>query len=510
VPRPRESEALVSLLLADGGATRPTALRGPGGFGKSSLAAALCHDDRLIEAFDDGILWTTLGPAPNLLAEMQKLYGALTGERPGFVDVDDASRELAQRLEGKNCLIVIDDAWSPAHLRPFLFAGGPKQLVTTRVFDVAMGCERIDLDRMEDDESLQLLLTRAELQPADAGAYRRLARRLGDWPLTLKLAGSAIRQRVARGDTPERALDFVERALDKRGMTAFDRDGAIDRGATVESTLAPSLGLLGAEAERRYTELAVFVDAEAVPLAAVEALWQLDDFDTEDLARRLDDLALAELDLRRGTLRVHSRVLVGHLHVVPLLPDFLARYPEVNVDLMMSNRVIDVVEQNIDVDIRIGKLVDSSLVARKLATSERIVCAAPRYLDKHAAIEAPADLAAHNCLTYRINVGRTVWRFLDAAGALQEIPVTGNLTMDNGYALLSATLAGAGVALMPDWSVRDDLAAGRLRRILPGFRASHVEFDNGIYAVFQKSRHMSAKVRAFIDYLAEAFEQRLR
>ena len=221
--------------------------------------------------------------------------------------------------------------------------------------------------------------------------------------------------------------------------------------------------------------------------------------------------SVAELQAQpRGTLRVHSRVLVGHLHVVPLLPDFLARYPEVNVDLMMSNRVIDVVEQNIDVDVRIGKLVDSSLVARKLATSERVVCAAPRYLAAHPAIEAPADLAAHNCLTYRINVGRTVWRFLDGGGALEEIPVTGNLTMDNGYALLSATLAGAGVALMPDWSVRDDLAAGRLRRILPGYRASHVEFDNGIYAVFQKSRHMSAKVRAFIEYLAEAFEARLR
>jgi len=221
--------------------------------------------------------------------------------------------------------------------------------------------------------------------------------------------------------------------------------------------------------------------------------------------------SVAELQAQpRGTLRVHSRVLVGHLHVVPLLPDFLARYPEVNVDLMMSNRVIDVVEQNIDVDVRIGKLVDSSLVARKLATSERVVCAAPRYLAAHPVIEAPADLAAHNCLTYRINVGRTVWRFLDGGGALEEIPVTGNLTMDNGYALLSATLAGAGVALMPDWSVRDDLAAGRLRRILPGYRASHVEFDNGIYAVFQKSRHMSAKVRAFIEYLAEAFEARLR
>ena len=211
----------------------------------------------------------------------------------------------------------------------------------------------------------------------------------------------------------------------------------------------------------------------------------------------------------RGTLRVHSRVLVGHLHVMPVLPEFLARYPDVSVDLSMSNRVIDVVEQNIDVDIRIGKLVDSSLVARKLASSERVVCAAPRYLDAKPPIASPGGLAAHNCLTYRINVGRTVWRFLDAAGVLEEIPVEGSFTTDNGYALLSAALAGAGVALMPDWSVRDHLAAGRLRRLLPDYRASHIEFDNGIYAVFQKSKHMSAKVRAFIDYLATSFEQRL-
>jgi DNA-binding transcriptional LysR family regulator len=220
--------------------------------------------------------------------------------------------------------------------------------------------------------------------------------------------------------------------------------------------------------------------------------------------------SVAELQAQpRGTLRVHSRVLVGHLHIVPLLSEFLARYPQITVDLLMSNRVIDVVEQNIDVDIRIGKLVDSSLVARKLAASERVVCAAPAYLKGRTPVAHPTDLAGHNCLTYRINVGRTVWRFLDGAGTLQEIPVQGSLTTDNGYALLNATLAGVGVALMPDWSVRDHLASGRLVRLLPGYRVSHIEFDNGIYAVFQKSRHMSAKVRAFIDYLAAAFEQRL-
>ena len=89
----------------------------------------------------------------------------------------------------------------------------------------------------------------------------------------------------------------------------------------------------------------------------------------------------------------------------------------------------------------------------------------------------------------------------------QEIPVAGNLQSDNGEALLDATLAGVGVALMPDWAVRDELAAGRLQRLLPDYRVSHIEFDNGIYAVFQQSRHMSAKVRAFIDFLAETFRE---
>jgi DNA-binding transcriptional LysR family regulator len=122
-------------------------------------------------------------------------------------------------------------------------------------------------------------------------------------------------------------------------------------------------------------------------------------------------------------------------------------------------------------------------------------------------VAAPADLAGHNCLTYRINVGQTVWRFIDGAGAMQEVQVGGSLQSDNGLALLSATLAGVGVALMPDWAVRDELADGRLVRLLPGYRVSHIEFDNGVYAVYQRSL-MSAKVRAFIDFLEATFKQR--
>jgi DNA-binding transcriptional LysR family regulator len=207
----------------------------------------------------------------------------------------------------------------------------------------------------------------------------------------------------------------------------------------------------------------------------------------------------------RGTLRVHSRMLVGHLIVVPALPAFLARHPELKVDLLLSNGTVDLVERNIDVDIRIGKLNDSSLVARRLAAAERVLCAAPAYLDAHPRVAAPSDLAAHNCLTYRINVGQTVWRFIDATGTMEEVQVGGSLQSDNGLALLSATLAGVGVALMPDWAVRDPIREGRLVRLLPGLRVSHIEFDNGVYAVYQRTL-MSAKVRAFIDFLAATFE----
>lgn len=232
----------------------------------------------------------------------------------------------------------------------------------------------------------------------------------------------------------------------------------------------------------------------------------------EQLLYQLQDAneSVAQLQAQpRGTLRVHSRMLIGHLHVIPVLPTFLAQNPEIKVDLLLSNRVVDLVEDNIDVDIRIGKLVDSSLVARKLAPAQRFLCAAPAYLDRRPAVEKPSDLTAHNCLTYRINLGRTVWRFLDAGDALEEIPVSGNLQTDNGLALLAATRTGVGIALMPDWSVRRDIEAGQLRRLLPQYRVSHIEFDNGVYAVFQKSRHLSAKVRAFVDFLATALEERL-
>ena len=211
----------------------------------------------------------------------------------------------------------------------------------------------------------------------------------------------------------------------------------------------------------------------------------------------------------RGVLRVHSRMLIGEHFVVPALPAFLARYPDITVDLSLSNGVVALVEQNFDIDIRIGKLVDSSLIARKLTSSARIVCASPDYLAKHAAVLQPQDLAEHNCLTYRINLGQTVWRFRSSDDRVIEVPVDGSFRTDNGQSLLNMIKAGLGVGLMPDWSIRDELASGALVRLFPEYQVSHIEFENGVYAVYQKTRQATTKVKLFVDHLLASFRQRL-
>ncbi|HEY4957748.1 MAG TPA: NB-ARC domain-containing protein, partial [Caldimonas sp.] len=306
VARDDVSATLTDWLLAPDRAGA-IALRGAGGFGKTTLATALCHDERVIEAFDDGILWVTLGQSPNLLNETVKVFAALTGERPGFIDEDDAARELAGKLADKNCLIVIDDAWHAGHARRFLLGGpGCAHLVTTRLTEVAPDARTVDVDRMTAAQALELLAARSGADDLDAASSLQLVTRLGRWPLAVKLAGSAMRQRSQRGDSTAKALDYVKRALDKRGITAFDRSDTDERSDAVALTIGASLDLLDAVERRRCIELAVFPEDKAIPLQAVAHLWRCDDLDGEDLARRLDELALVELDLRQGHLRMHD------------------------------------------------------------------------------------------------------------------------------------------------------------------------------------------------------------
>lgn len=232
----------------------------------------------------------------------------------------------------------------------------------------------------------------------------------------------------------------------------------------------------------------------------------------EQLLQQLADANRSVTQLQtkpQGVLRVHSRMLVGQLMVLPNLPEFLALYPDITIDLMVSNTIAPVMDQGTDVDIRIGSLDDSSLIARKLTSSERLVVATRDYLTKNPPLRTPQDLSQHNCLTYRINLGATVWRFKDSEDRVEEVPIRGNVRTDFGYALVELTRAGAGVALLPDWSVRQDLADGRLVRLFEEYRVSHIDFDNGVYAVFPSARQTSLKLRLFVDFMANVFRREL-
>lgn len=202
----------------------------------------------------------------------------------------------------------------------------------------------------------------------------------------------------------------------------------------------------------------------------------------------------------RGTLRVSAPMSFGVRHLGPLVAEFMARYPELNVEMILNDRMVDIVEDGFDLAIRIAKLPDSSLIARKLCPGRRVVCASPAYWRRHGIPKTPADLKGHNCLMYTYLLSPGELRFDGPAGPL-TIPVAGTLHSNNGDILRSAALAGIGFYFAPTFLVGDDVRAGRLERVLP-------EYDDtslSIYAVYPHNRHLSAKVRAFIDFLAERF-----
>ncbi len=203
----------------------------------------------------------------------------------------------------------------------------------------------------------------------------------------------------------------------------------------------------------------------------------------------------------RGTLRLDVPTTFGRLYIVPLLPDFLARYPEMRVNMTLNDRFIDPVEEAVDLVIRIGELTDSSLIVRRLAANRRVVCGAPAYFERHGQPRRPADLIGHNCLVYTYRAARNDWSFVSQDSATKTpivVRVEGNLETNNAEALLVAAMDGLGLGLFPLWLAGPGLVAGRLQRALPNFHAP----DSAIYALYPPGRHLSPKVRSFVDFLA--------
>lgn len=226
----------------------------------------------------------------------------------------------------------------------------------------------------------------------------------------------------------------------------------------------------------------------------------------ERCRRILDDLDEANLlvgslqAVPRGTLRVSAPLSFGIGHLAQCLPGFLERCPEIRLEMGYTDRYVDLVEEGWDVSVRIGRLADSSLIIRRLAPVRLLAAASPDYIARRGMPQRPEDLAGHDCLTGS-GTGRRDWRLGDAEGNSVSVEVNGRFTADNGDALRIMAEAGMGIVLLPTFFLGDGIRAGRLVPLPECFQGP----EAALHAAYPHGRHLSPKVRAFVDYLAEIF-----
>ena len=208
----------------------------------------------------------------------------------------------------------------------------------------------------------------------------------------------------------------------------------------------------------------------------------------------------------RGTIRLTCSTSFGVPHLAPAIGAFQARYPDVRFDISASSRFVDLVEEGLDLAIRIGDLGNPNLIARKIGSMRLITCASPEYLKRKGTPKHPDDLAKHNCFTYEYAPEKNQWRFQDRQKNEIKVRIDGSVHANNGEMLAAIAVAGAGIALEPDFIVEPLLESGALVEILKSFRP--VPYN--IYAVYPSRRHLSAKVRTFVDFLATRFAKTAR
>ena len=204
----------------------------------------------------------------------------------------------------------------------------------------------------------------------------------------------------------------------------------------------------------------------------------------------------------RGVLRVNGPMVFGVRHLATAVAGFGALHPLLRVELVLNDRVVDLVEEGFDVAVRIGDPTDSSLVARRLASCRMVVCAAPAYLAARGEPIQPEDLRSHNCLLYSYDSNGSVWRFKGPETSV-AVGIAGTLVANNGDALLAAAVAGAGVIMQPTFIVGDALRQGHLVRLMPEWKLGSL----AVQAMFPSAWNLSPKVRGFVDFLAAQFDR---
>ena len=284
---------------------------------------------------------------------------------------------------------------------------------------------------------------------------------------------------------------FIEVA--RRGrFAAVAKDRDIDP-SSVSRAIASLEEELGTRLFQRTTRRLSLTEAGARYLARVEPLIQ-------ELALA-GDLARHAASQPSGNLRMTASVTFGVTQIVPLLPDFRQQYPEIRIELVLTDQNVDLVAERLDLAVRLAPQVEGDLVAQKWLTTRYRVCAAPAYLNSAPPLQSPQDLQDHDCLLFALPGYRTRWRFRTGSESHQVVQVQGKTVISNALALLAAARGGMGPVLLADWLVREDISRGQLVDVFPNYEVTATTFDTGAWLVYPSRSFLPQKARAMIDFL---------
>lgn len=289
--------------------------------------------------------------------------------------------------------------------------------------------------------------------------------------------------------TPITDLEIFARVAAAGNMSAAGREMGLSP-AVVSKRLSHMEDRLGARLFQRTTrQLKLTEMGEGFYTRVVQILREIDE--AEAYVSELSEKVA-------GILRLTAPIGFSRKHIAPFLPDFMRQYPDLSIEIILRDDIVDIVGESIDLAIRIAELDDSSLVARKLAPCRRVICAAPEYLQRHGTPKTLAELSQHSCLS---STYQHVWRLTGPDGTT-AIRIAPRLRSNSGDVLHEAQLGGMGIAMRSTWAISDDLRSGRLKVVLPEYRETS---GVAIYAVYPCRQYVPPKLKLFVDFLAQQY-----
>lgn len=295
------------------------------------------------------------------------------------------------------------------------------------------------------------------------------------------------------------ALDIFVDVMRKGSLSAVARDRDTTP-SSISRAIAALEAELGARLFQRSTRKVEPTEAAVLLLARVEP--HLDGL------RRAQEAVADTTGVARGKLRVSASTSFGIQCIGPLLAEFAELHPALAIELHLTDAVVDLIGERFDLAIRHGPLPDSSLIAQPLIATRYFACASERLLHRLGRPDTPQDLARYPCLAFPLPGFATTWRFRDAHDRVVEVPISGNVTVNSGIVLRQCALDGAGVVLLSDWLIGEDLKSGCLIDLFPHYTASPTNFQTAISAVYPSRKQVPRKVKLLVEYLRRRLQSR--